>query len=799
MQNSEFLRLRKKIIESDFGSLNSMQKEAVFSTEGPLLVLAGAGSGKTTVLVNRIANMVKYGCAYYDYFVPAGVTDETVAAMQSYLDGDVTRYPSFSRFLSVLPVNAWNVLAITFTNKAAGELKERLAKKLNEEGEQIWASTFHSACVRILRRNAEKLGFSSNFTIYDTDDSKKVIKSCMKDLGISDKILNIKSVLSAISFAKNAFISPEEYIKENTSDVMKSNIGNIYRAYQNSLKNSDAMDFDDLIVNTVLLFRENRDVLDYYQNKFRYILIDEYQDTNRIQYILVSMLADKHKNICVVGDDDQSIYRFRGATVENILSFESQYQNAKIIRLEQNYRSTQNILDAANAVISNNQKRKGKNLWTDKGPGSKIIYHLAQTDIEEGHFIADKILDGIKNGKKYSDFAVLYRMNSQSNLVEQALVRSSIPYRIIGGHKFYDRKEIKDALAYLSVIVNPNDYVRLSRIINEPKRGIGDATMTAVGEIAAGLGIGVFDVIKTADEYPMLSRRAKRLKEFASMLESLIEYAQEESPSEVFKQMLLKTDYQSALDAEPEKKADRLENLDQLLNNIVTFEQTNEDADINDFLQEVSLMTDIDSYNSEADCVVLMTVHAAKGLEFPTVFIAGFEDTIFPSDLAIQEGGEGIEEERRLAYVGITRAKEQLIISSCRSRIFFGQTRFNKVSRFFGEIPNDIVELSRENRVRMIRQRGKSDFISPNIWGEPQSQSKKSKSAERGFSGLSKTSSGSSASVVYRVGDTVVHKAFGTGIVISSVPMGSDTMLEVAFESTGTKKMMANFAKLEKK
>ncbi len=784
MNSLEFLSLRKRIIERDFKSLNSMQKKAVLSTEGPLLVLAGAGSGKTTVLVNRIANLIKYGKAYYSDEYTYLPDDGELQVMKAYADGIIDDLSGMERLLGVDAAKPWEILAITFTNKAAGELKERLERMLGEQALDIWASTFHSSCVRILRRNADYLGYTSNFTIYDTDDSKRVIKDCIKQLGFSESNIQPKTVLGEISRAKDFLISPSEYIKENYLDFRKRNIGSVYEAYQNRLKSADAMDFDDIIVNTVRLLQDNAEVREYYQRKFKYIMVDEYQDTNHAQYLLTSLLAGGYKNICVVGDDDQSIYKFRGATIENILSFENQYKNAQVIRLEQNYRSTQNILDAANEVISNNENRKGKNLWTDNGKGDLIVYHSSDTDREEGIFVADKILEGIRNGGKHSDFAVLYRMNSQSNLVEQSLVRMGIPYRLIGGHKFYDRKEIKDALAYLSVIVNPNDSVRLQRIINVPKRGIGDTSMAAAQEIADGLGIGLFDVIKSADQFPKLSRSAKKMTEFAAMIESFIDDSETTELSELLKRVLSVSGYNASLSLEPETKEDRLANLDELANNLMRFTKDNEEATLNDFLQEVALMTDIDNYNADAESVVMMTIHAAKGLEFPVVFLIGMEESIFPSDMSSMAGASEIEEERRLAYVGITRAKRKLYLTRARTRMLFGQTRFNQPSRFIKEIPDKLLEKSGGEIVRSFSH-------SPSSAPRPQTPS-------RGFTSAPTHSVPSANTTQFNVGDTVMHKTYGEGVVLSAKPMGNDTLLEIAFTTSGTKKIMANFAKVEK-
>ncbi len=784
MNSNEFLSLRKRIIERDFRSLNDMQKKAVLSTEGPLLVLAGAGSGKTTVLVNRIANLIKYGKAYYSDKIAYEPTEGELAIMRAIADGEISDAFDVEHLLKVDAAKPWEILAITFTNKAAGELKERLERMLGEQALDIWASTFHSCCVRILRRNAEYIGYTSNFTIYDSDDSKRVIKDCLKQLGFSDKILTPKHCLSVISNAKDMLISPAEYTQENYMDILKRNIGMVYEAYQNRLKAADAMDFDDIIVNTVRLLKDNPQILEYYQHKFKYIMVDEYQDTNHAQYLLTSMLAGRYRNICVVGDDDQSIYKFRGATIENILSFEEQYSNAKVIRLEQNYRSTQNILDAANSIISNNQNRKGKNLWTDNGKGNLITYHTAESDRDEGFYVADKIYDGIRNGGKYSNFAILYRMNSQSNHIEQSFVRMGIPYRLIGGHKFYDRKEIKDALAYLSVLANPNDSVRLQRIINVPKRGIGDSSVTAAMEIADGLGIGLFEVIKSADQFPKLSRASKKMLEFSAMIQDFIDETDNLELSELFKRVINVSGYVDSLSLEPETKEDRLANLDELANNLLRFSQENEDATLNDFLQEVALMTDIDNYNADNDAVVLMTVHAAKGLEFPTVFLVGMEESIFPSDISSMAGQDEIEEERRLAYVAVTRAKKQLYITRAKTRMLFGQTRFNQPSRFIKEIPEGLLEFTGETL--------KTYSAGINKTHAPQQPS-------RGFTSKPTVSAPAKNTTVFNIGDTVIHKAYGEGIVLSAKPMGNDTLLEIAFTASGTKKIMANYAKVEKK
>ncbi len=799
MVKEEFLSLRKKIIENDFKNLNNMQKKAVFSTEGPLLVLAGAGSGKTTVLVNRIANLIKFGSAYYSENFNNNLSENEENNLRKCANGDPVP-AEIEYLLKETPAKPWQILAITFTNKAANELKTRLNNIIGPEAEEIWASTFHSACVKILRRNAKYLNFSSNFTIYDTSDSKKVIKDCLKQLKLDEKIISVKKIISEISRAKDSLITPDEYINKNRFDYEKGNIGIVYKMYQEKLKESDAMDFDDIIYYTVILLNNNSDVLEFYQSKFKYILVDEYQDTNHLQYLLISLLAQKYKNICVVGDDDQSIYRFRGATIENILSFESEYRNAKAIRLEQNYRSTQNILDAANSVIANNVNRKGKNLWTDNGAGDKIIKHYAESDREEAYFVANSILKEKGNGRNFSDFAILYRMNSESNPIEQAFIRGAIPYKIIGGHKFYDRKEIKDAIAYLSIINNPNDYVRMSRIINEPKRGIGESSINSIIEISSALGLDLLDVIRNAANYPKLSRTATKLQAFANFVDECINYSENHKVSELLTYVLDLSGYIAALKNDKEldkiQKQDKLENLDQLVNNITKFEEENEEATLNDFLQDVSLMTDIDNYNSYDDKVTLMTIHSAKGLEFDTVFLIGMEENIFPSDKSIEEGEASIEEERRLAYVAITRAKRKLFVSHCKTKILFGMTRYNKISRFIDEIPDELIEMSAENKKELAKNCSNSTYKT-RIENPDYNKFNKTYNKSYDFSGVSSKKAKNSNS--FKVGDTVLHKSFGEGVVVAVTPVANDTMLEVAFLQGQTKKIMANYAKIEKK
>lgn len=734
-------------------ALNEMQQQAVMCTEGPLLILAGAGSGKTTVLVNRVQHIIGDGLA--------------------------------------LP---WQVLAITFTNKAAGELKERLIKAVGDEANSIWAFTFHSCCTRILRRFGERLGYSSHFTIYDTDDQKRVMKHCQKSLGLTDKILHHKSILGEISTAKDSLIDVDEYKTSSANDFRKAKIAECYELYQKELKKSDAMDFDDIIFNTVKLLQENPDVRELYQNQFKYVMVDEYQDTSHAQYMLVSLLAGGYKNICVVGDDDQSIYRFRGATIENILSFEQQYKNAKVIRLEQNYRSTQNILDGANAVISNNKNRKGKKLWTAAGEGDKIILNTVENEMKESEFIADEILKNVKNGRKMSDHAILYRMNAQSRNLEITLTKSGIPHKIIGGNRFFDRKEIKDIISYFAVINNSADNVRLQRIINVPKRGIGDTMFANVIEIATGLGISAFEVCERSDEFQKTSRSAQKLKSFASMIRHFQACLDDKMPlSDLLQEILDETKYFDYLDEDPETAEDRKNNISELSSMFIKYQEEEEDFELSDFLEDVALVSDIDSYNEDDDCVVLMTLHAAKGLEFPVVFIPGMEEGIFPGNQAIYSD-EDLEEERRLAYVGITRAKERLYLLNARQRMLYGTTNRNMVSRFIREIPMSVTD---DITVDTYIPRG--SFTSQSSFGGKSStigSYKTSSSSAHKFGQVGAAATKSSVS--YNTGDTVRHKTFGTGVVLSTNPMGNDVLLEVAFDRAGTKKLMANFAKLEK-
>lgn len=744
-------------------ALNEMQQLAVNTTEGPLLILAGAGSGKTTVLVNRVEHIISSHLA-----------------------------------------TPWQVLAITFTNKAAGELRERLVSAIGEEANDIWAYTFHSCCSRILRRFGEKIGYTNHFTIYDTDDSRRVMKQCQKQLGIEDKLINHKSILAEISRAKDSLVSPEEYKQTAQNDFRKSKIAECYELYQAQLKKSDAMDFDDIIFNTVKLLEENEDVRNLYQTQFKYVMVDEYQDTNHAQYVLTSLLADKYKNICVVGDDDQSIYRFRGATIENILSFENHYKGAKVIRLEENYRSTQNILDGANAVISHNKNRKGKTLFTRSGSGDKIVYKTVMSESEESQYIIDEIVKNVNNGMKYSDHAILYRMNAQSRNLEVMLTKSGISHRIIGGHRFFDRKEIKDIVSYLAVINNPSDNVRLQRIINVPKRAIGDTMFANVLEIGAGLGMSAFEVCERADEFQKTSRSASKLMNFTKMIRDFQECIENGMGlNDLLQEVLDVTKYLDYLQEEPETYEDRVNNIKELSSMFIKYEEESEDANLSEFLEDVALISDIDSYNEDEDAVVLMTLHSAKGLEFPVVFIPGMEEGIFPGNQSMFSE-EDLEEERRLAYVGITRAKKKLYLISSQQRMLYGQTSRNMPSRFLREIPSSVID------DQSVVARRSTGFTTPRTAYANASRNELGHSSHNKIGSYTQSSSsahkfgqaGNAAqknNIDFKVGDTVCHKSFGTGTVLTVTPMGGDMLLEVAFDKAGTKKMMANYARLEKK
>lgn len=795
MDKSEILALRRAVLEKDFARMNDRQKQAVFTVNGPLLILAGAGSGKTTVLINRIANILRYGDAYNSTYLRDDLDENDIAACKAYIENGTPLTTESQRHLSVSACVPRRIMAITFTNKAAGELKDRLCAMLGETANDIWASTFHSTCARILRRDGERIGYSSHFTVYDTDDQRRLMKSILKELDISEKNITPKSILNEISRAKDSLISPAEYALTVGDDFRLKIISRAYTTYQKRLEDADAMDFDDLINKVVELFKKCPDVLERYQNRFRYLMVDEYQDTNHAQYTFVRMLAEKSGNLCVVGDDDQSIYKFRGATIENILSFENTFQNATVIRLEQNYRSTQNILDAANAVIEHNTERKGKTLWTQNCTGAMIHLHTAENETDEAERITKIILDGVAARRKFSDYAVLYRMNSQSLTFERNFAKSGVPHRIIGGTRFYERREIREMIAYLSVINNPSDEMRLRRIINTPKRSIGDRSVEVAAQIGQQTGETLFEVVSHAKDYPALSRAANKMTLFAAQMQGLIELNNDEEVTlgELYDELVERIDYLNFLKTDdPESAEDRAANVQELASNLRRFEEENPEGTLSDFLEEVSLITDIDNYDNNADSVVLMTVHSAKGLEFPVVFLPGMEENIFPGMASVYVPSE-VEEERRLAYVAITRAKEELYIFHAESRMIFGMTNRNRVSRFVEEIPETLVEHTR-SRDYSARP------VSMPIFGgaKPFGEAPKTKSVAEAGGFVPKPRVKPAPAGTYRVGDTVLHKAFGTGLIVSATPMANDTLLEVAFDKVGTKKLFANFARLTK-
>ena len=739
---------------SKYDTLNPMQREAVFHTEGPLLVLAGAGSGKTRVLTHRIAYLIE---------------EKRVAP--------------------------WNIMAITFTNKAAAEMRERVDKIVGEGAEAIWVSTFHSSCVRILRRFIDRLGYDTNFTIYDGDDQKTLMKQVLKKMQADPKQFKERAVLSRISAAKNDRITADEFEQQAGADFRGKKIAQIYREYQKELKKNNALDFDDLLVKTVELFEANADVLEYYQDKFRYIMVDEYQDTNLVQFTLVDLLAKKYRNICVVGDDDQSIYKFRGANIKNILNFEHVFEDAKVIKLEQNYRSTGNILNAANAVIKNNFGRKEKSLWTENGEGDKIAFSQFDSGYDEAEYIVGDIKEHVNNGiRTYNDHAVLYRTNAQSRMFEEKFVTANIPYKIVGGINFYARKEIKDLLAYLKTIDNGKDDLAVRRIINVPKRGIGLTTINRVQENALERGVSFYETLRAADLIPNIGRSVSKLESFVALIEHFKSEAKNMSICDLMQKILDMTGYIEDLKSEGDIEAEtRIENIDELMNKIAAYEESCEDEmpTLSGFLEEVALVADIDSLDEDSDYVVLMTLHSAKGLEFPEVYLAGMEDGLFPSYMTItSDDPTEVEEERRLCYVGITRARENLTLTCARRRMVRGETQYNKMSRFLKEIPVNLLstgnliekdgkEVPKQNAYMQAKQAFRTQAFAM--------QKPKQQFTVTQGEGLS-----------YDVGDRVRHMKFGEGLVTGITEGGRDYEVTVQFDTVGVKKMFATFAKLQK-
>lgn len=788
---NRYLAAKRALFDRKFGFLNEKQREAVYTINGPLLVLAGAGTGKTTLLVNRIAYILRYGNAYFSDLVPTSCDEESVRELEAAISCESGDLDMLLDSFSMADAEPWNVLSITFTNKAAGEMKTRLEKLIGDAAKDLWCGTFHSMCLRILRSNADKIGFDRSFAIYDTDDTKKVISDCMKQMNIDDKIVPQKFIMNQISMAKNRLMTPHDFDAGVGGDFKLQQVSSIYTLYQGKLEESMAMDFDDIIMKTVLLLRQNEEVRTHYQNKFHYVLVDEFQDTNYAQFELAILLSGGYENLMVVGDDDQSIYKFRGATIENILHFDEKVPGARVIKLEENYRSTSHILNAANSVIRNNFGRRGKELWSNKGEGEKVFIKQFDNQNEEAKFIVNKMMElVIREKRKYSDFAVLYRTNAQSNSIENVLMKSGIPYRVVGGRRFYERKEIKDILAYLCVVNNPSDNLRLERIINEPKRKIGEATMTAVRAIAESEPIegGMFRVMEHAEEYPSVSKAQGKFAPFVALIRSLQKTAETEKLSDVVRAVIEQSGYMAMLLAAEEngESAERRENVEEFISNAVEYETQNENATLGSFLEEIALVTDIDNYDSGAEAAVLMTIHSAKGLEFPVVFLPGMEEGIFPSQMSAFSADE-LEEERRLAYVALTRAEQRVYALCARERLLYGRTQYNPKSRFLDEID----EAYKTEELAAPKPKFRTEF------GEKSqkyvfSNEFTAKSALTGNVG--KTKSGET----FLVGDRVSHYMFGTGTVLSVREMGADILYEIAFDTVGTKKLMATYAKLKK-
>ncbi len=788
---SRFVVARRKYIESQFHNLNPMQRQAVLTTDGPLLLLAGAGSGKTTVLINRIANLIRFGCASDSNLVPDTVEEEDVFFLEQLQeplsDSDRRR----ADYLCALdPVKPWNIIAVTFTNKAANELKERLVNMLSPEAGEVWAMTFHSACCRILRRYAELVGYTGSFTIYDTADSERVMKDIIKEMGLDDKTFPAKYVLSIISREKDSMTSPETLLSraEMSGEFRALQVARAYNKYQTRLKENNAVDFDDIILLTVRLLQENEDVRAYYQQKFRYVLVDEYQDTNHLQYLLTSLLAGGYENICVVGDDDQSIYRFRGATIENILDFEKQYRGARVIRLEQNYRSTQSILNAANGVIAHNMGRKGKRLWTSNPQGDPVVVYEASDERAEASYVSSQILAGQRRGKAMKDHAILYRTNAQSNALEYDLKRNGIPYRIIGGTRFFDRAEVKDMLAYLCVINNRSDDLRLKRIINNPPRGLGPKALDTAQRLATAEGKPLYEVVFHPDAYAPLEKSATKFKNFTQIIEGLAQLLVADMPlPEFYEELMLRTRYAQMLQEKPtEENKTRLENIRELKSSILSYMENTQQPTLAGFLEEIALYTDLEEYNASDDAVVLMTMHSAKGLEFPNVFLVGFEDGLFPGMRSIGDHEE-MEEERRLCYVAITRAKQNLTITHARSRMLYGRTAAAMPSRFLREIPEDV--MVKKGGYHTYGQQSCGDnFTYTARYTQPQVAPRPD------FASSMASNTPKTPMLELNRGDMVSHTAFGTGVVLSVMKMGGDALLEIAFDQIGTKKLMAKTA-----
>ena len=788
----KYAAVRRAVIEQRFSNLNDKQREAVFATEGPLLILAGAGSGKTTVLINRIINILRFGQGLTSEFAPAGATEDDLLFLTEYLtDPKPENRARAEQLCAMHPARPWEVIAITFTNKAARELRERLTAALDDEkaASAVWAYTFHTACLRILRRHGDLLSFETAFTIYDEDDKKRVITGVLKRLNLDTKTFDPRTVMNMISRAKDKLMTPKQFAADAAGDYFREKVSEVYKLYEKEMKKACALDFDDIIMKTVLLLQSNPEVLEYYQHQFRYVLVDEYQDTNYAQYVLTSLLAGYYENICVVGDDDQSIYKFRGATITNILEFEKQFKDAKTIRLEQNYRSTGNILNAANEVIRNNVGRKGKELWTDHGDGAKIRLHRSDSQEGEAAYIADTIREGVQQGRRWSDFAVLYRNNVLSDNIAAAFIRANIPYRVYKGRDFFSRAEIRDMFAYLWVLENPADELRLRRIINVPARKIGDKSVETAAQVALENGMLLYDVVRQASHFPALSRGAAAMEKFGAMMENLRQQRQFLSLSELYDELLDKSGYRVALEEKGGvEEQGRLEHIEELKSYIVNYENDHDEASLAGFLEEMALYTDADQTGEDEDAVLMMTMHSAKGLEFPVVFLAGMEDGLFPGFRAM-EREEDMEEERRLCYVAVTRAKEQLYLTCAERRMLYGRTQYAHPSRFIDEMPRELLD-SNISESRSFQAATQPD---PTL---PRAQVARARyvSAAASTPSVAPARAQSVPLPDFTAGCRVRHKAFGDGMVVSVKPMGGDALLEIAFDQKGTKRLMAKSA-----
>ena len=821
----KYIKLKQKLFDIRYSYLNEKQREAVYTNEGPLLILAGAGSGKTTVLVNRIAFLIKYGDAYfggagYDENIKINDSEiDTLEAILKYAEkSNSNDLDDILEQFAYHPCPPYAILSITFTNKAANEMKTRLKNILGEISGDIWAGTFHSVCVKILRRYINRIDYTSNFTIYEPEDVKRQITSIMKEFNINEDNLPVRYVSTVISRSKNELIYPEEFTAE-TGNVKEKDIKRIYIEYQKRLKLSNALDFDDIIALTVKILESYEDAGNYYNDKFKYILVDEYQDTNFAQYALISLLSQKNNNVMVVGDDDQSIYKFRGATIANILSFTKKFGNAKMIKLEQNYRSTKTILEAANGIIKNNEGRMGKALWTEKEIGSKITVKENNNQNFESDYIIDEIINLTDNDKKYKDIAVLYRVNAQSANIETAFAKAAVPYRVLGGIRFYERKEIKDIMAYFCVVNNTADSVRLKRIINVPRRNIGEATVSAIEQLAVYENKSMFEIIEKADNYPSLNRNVNRLKTFAALIKHFIELEKTEALPDFFEKVFDMSGYRTMLEEAGKEERDRLDNIKELISQAITYTENKREelqmngeleeieaegyihriSNLTGFLEEVALISDIDNYDESADAVTLMTIHSAKGLEFPVVFLPGMEENLFPSRQSAEQPDE-LEEERRLAYVAVTRAKEKIYISYAKERLLYGRTGYNKMSRFIDELPESTID-----HIKILESERRQTNIG---FGSPKKYPPKI-SADSEFATSYTTAStrtdkkyenGNSDYVqLFKKGEIVSHPNFGEGLIIETTDLGGDTLYEVAFDSVGTKKIMGTYAKFKRK